>query len=181
MGVKNMDFKYRAFQYTRNGFRIVVELPTPATKKEMIRRVMSEFATIELNKYPNWEPIEDEEYYEMPQKPVCDYCPRLPNEPCDQGCNCDQCRADRHEHDDFCDVSCPQDKAVDLPAEITEHDVCDNCEEDVRAPNSKFCTECNAIMVADEREMFDIYGGDPRDERTWFGSEPDQPRWGDQI
>lgn len=47
----------------------------------------------------------------------------------------------------------------------------------------ELCEDCEKELAyarkMEERENFDIYGGDPNDPVTWFGNEPDVLTWQD--
>jgi hypothetical protein len=129
---------YKAFQYTAkdSSIRIVVEFKEFFTVKDLIRKLNSLFSGLELAKYENWQPIEeDDRIYVMEMPQGCLYCPTS-TDTCDDDCNCDRCMDD---------------------------------------------ADAKAQAYYEEQENFDIFGGDPMDERTWVGSPPDVQRWGDQI
>jgi len=63
---------------------------------------------------------------------------------------------------------------------MEDKQICPNCEEyPIDLKDEKLCNECLTMNYNDEQEMFDIYGGDPLDETTWFGNEPDRITWAD--
>lgn len=63
--------------------------------------------------------------------------------------------------------------------------LCPECEYHHIEKEEEICPPC-AKEIENENKMHALadieqYGGDPLDEATWVGHEPDQPRWGDQI
>lgn len=164
-----MTDRYKAWQYTNKEttIRVVFESKMPMSLHEMWFSLKD---TVLVK--GSWEPVPDSDLGAIvTPSDFCNHCGRMnPDTPC---------VCETHECDDLCAGSCPNDPPVAPDEHVEPHTFCTQCgvENDQSLPKKDICKECDEdarIEHFTEQAHFNEYGGDPNDEATWIGHEPDR-------